>query len=711
MPIQGTASWPGVLSVVSCSFTCSHGTAPGCAVLVCHPQNPNSIPRNGTLAISDGNGVVLLPGCRVLNLYGPRSEGEKTFTLEIQDRRWRWLDRGVIHGCYNQRDPRGKILLWTAKTVPELMELCFAAMGETNYSINIPQVITNTESIYPAVDWDALNPAFVLQQLAERVGCRVVYQVRQNRILVTPVGQGGPLPEGPIAREGGTIAGLDVPERIMVVGAPVRHQARFVLYPFGEEWDGSYRPIEHLSYKPAVSSTPVQHVVRVTPATVTAGNTFAMIVNGEGVTFTATGATVANVTAGLQAAFAASRSTAHAGIVATDETTHVTLTGPPSGAAFTVTTSAAVGSGSGTPTLIWSVITQGQDPRNPWSTCFPPHFVAAQETDRLSYRQAQALAAKSVFKTYRILNANPSDWAQGRWRKLRVPGYPKPIERVQQIIPQDSGPQQLTPQANDPNLLGPDGLPLDRPFYDGYTKDIPAKVWGSYFRAASGVVHATTDDANGNSAANTEVNVSFSIDPERMLVTFSEYVFKLDDGGNVKGATLYLETGCQIRDPLTNQIIRSVYASGGENSTAPPVVVRHDDVQLNYVGIYHNVSQELLRTVTDEALARAMSAYYLAAEALRHAPNVGGERIYRGIVPIDCDGAIQQVTWNVGGGAPASTHASLNFEHSTYIPTYPERLRLQYLAPAQRKTLPGLKPPDKLPGDDRGDSLWKGKPQ
>lgn len=605
MPVrQGTAIWPGVQGVISCTYTCSHGATPGTAVLVCHPQT-TPVGQFGALVITDGIGRVTLPGCRLDNLYGPRGEGEKTWTLEIVDRRWRWRELGFVNGVFNQRDPRGRILFWTLATIPQLMAMCLDAMGEVNYTLNLPTVITNTESVYPAIEWDAANPAHELTRLCERIGCRVVYRVDTNSVLVTPVGVGAPLPNGPLQREGPSLRSPEAPDSIVLVGAPVRFQARFALMAVGKEWDGSYRPIEFLSYAPGTL----------------------------------------NLTAG------------------------------------------------------------GNQPSR-WANSSPPGFQNVTATDRLSLNQAKALARESVFKTYQLINLDPNARFFNRIAPLSIPGFGK-IARIQQIIPQETQVLQIVPEAADPNIIGPDGKPLDKAFYDGYQHDMPAKVYGKYFFPVSSVRYNTSTDNNTN--VNEEVLVPFHIDPELLLVHFDQYVFEAissdpqfgpvqSGAGTIKPAELVLETGCLVRALEDNQIVRFTATKVLTASPAltPPAIVRHEDCQLNIIGIYDEFTSGLTNIITDAALGNVMANYYLACEAAKYDLTAGLERVYRGIQLVACDGAIQQVSWSVGGGQPAQTQASRQFEHSTYIPTFLERLKIQYLAAAAKRG--GPEQPDRLAG-------------
>ncbi len=100
----------------------------------------------------------------------------------------------------------------------------------------------------------------------------------------------------------------------------------------------------------------------VTPATVAIGNTFTLTINGKAITFTATVATVANVTAGLAAAVLATTIPEFLELVPLDIGTALVLTGPADGTPFTQT-SAAAGGGA---TLVTSTTTAPLSPHD-WS--------------------------------------------------------------------------------------------------------------------------------------------------------------------------------------------------------------------------------------------------------------------------------------------------------------------------------------------------------
>ena len=76
---------------------------------------------------------------------------------------------------------------------------------------------------------------------------------------------------------------------------------------------------------------------------------------------------------------------------------------------------------------------------------------------------------------------------------------------------------------------------------------------------------------------------------------------------------------------------------------------------------------------------QAAANHYLDAAQQEYLPAVAGELEWGGIEAISPDGAIQQVSWRVGFGAPAVTRASRNTEHKLFTPSYKERRRQEKL--------------------------------
>lgn len=107
----------------------------------------------------------------------------------------------------------------------------------------------------------------------------------------------------------------------------------------------------------------VAQINTVTPANVNIGNTFSVTINGKTITFTATVATVANVTAGLYALLYASTIPEFVEVIWTDQTTHVKGVARTAGKPFTQTSSAT----GGTATNTTATTTSSAGP-NHWDT-------------------------------------------------------------------------------------------------------------------------------------------------------------------------------------------------------------------------------------------------------------------------------------------------------------------------------------------------------
>lgn len=109
-------------------------------------------------------------------------------------------------------------------------------------------------------------------------------------------------------------------------------------------------------------ATAVAQVDRFTPATVEVNDIFTLTATGEdgstaAVSFTATVATVANVTAGLTAAWNVSTNALHTPISATDATTSLTLTADTPGIPFSVAATTTNGGAANTQTLTRAAVT------------------------------------------------------------------------------------------------------------------------------------------------------------------------------------------------------------------------------------------------------------------------------------------------------------------------------------------------------------------
>ncbi len=177
------------------------------------------------------------------------------------------------------------------------------------------------------------------------------------------------------------------------------------------------------------------------------------------------------------------------------------------------------------------------------------------------------------------------------------------------------------------------------------------------------------------------------IDGERGLVTFDRQMFEFDVVGGLPtwaAPRLFIRTAMHIRDIVGRvydrvEIGRVVGGLVGEIASmgCPPQYIKHPELVciVNTVRKDADFSVAAIGDNLDDITPAA--EYYLDAEERKYVVDSAGDRTYAGIVPIDPDGAIQQVTWSVGGGQPATTRASRNCEHAQYLASYPERRRAE----------------------------------
>jgi hypothetical protein len=726
---HGTATWPGAISIDSCTYTLSHGISPGTAILKMLPQD--SFPAEvGTLTIGDGIESVSLPDCKVDSMIVEHDGNGFIWSLAILDRRWKWKDLGAISGAYNQLDPHSKLIPWTIRSPRELALLCLQAMGETRFEIDLPPGLDRAIGVMhgqlnpphigvrpvtgtnPPVNWEAIPPAQALAQLCEMFGRRAIYRASTDSILIAIPGQGASLPDGSVARESPSINSPETPSGVQVFGAPTRYQTLLNFdEAVGEEWDGSYVPINLLSYAPRYDGK-----VQISEAQATCGgntNTFQAWIAGdgedpitEGVLFESTTNAASTAANDIAIAINLSVDPRVAGVVtaADDGNGKLTVTGVQVGVSFAFLARMS-GTVSGTADFVDALVQAAEPAGAGWSQSAPPMFAGVRATDRLTLEEARALAQKSVFRCYRLTLKAPS----GRG-PLIVPGAGQMVRR-QQIVLLDSQVEQVVPEDLDPNLVNPRLAELDRAalqpaiinFYNGYSRDKPAVMYGRH------AVQVALD--NGfrfwrgnfgleNTQRDAQVFIPFQIDPIEQIVTFSTYVFQTT--GDVRGGVRYyplgspvLKTSVHVRDANTNALNRfNLWRLLPGMSGLTNFAVRvHDDVQMEVVGKY-NANWTVAGAVALDVDAQLRAKYYLDGLAAQYLVEGGLAREYNGIRAVDCDGAIAQVTWEVGGGG-ARTVASRNSEHSIYVPPYPARRRAEFLAPANQAAIAAaVRPPN-----------------
>lgn len=717
---HGKAFYPGINQIVACTYTASHGISPGCAVVSILPQNVMPAPF-GDLIITDGVGVVRLRDMR-LDAFKIQTDGSGIiWSLELNDRRWRWRDMGTITGCYNQLDPNGKLVPWTVRSPYELCLLCLRAMGETRFVIDMPPGLTSAvgqgisdylvagsnlppTGVNPPVQWDGENPAQALQRIAELFGRRVILDPITNTVLVVRQGLGRRLPGGSIYSDSPSARFPQVPDAIQVVGEPTRYQVRLELEPVGREYDGSYRAIDQLTYAPVVGGALHEW-------------TYTVVTSGDPATWrcrfpdqnneeffyddTLGAATEADIVDELADQINSSAAVSHL-VTASNVSDVLVVKAKRQGFTFAflgyVQPATEIVPGGTNPEAFVALVRTGRLGRKTWDFCPPPLFPTVTPTEQLSYAQAQTLAQQSVWKCYRLTGADVASGPRlGRRRRtarpVNVPGY-GPITRRQQLLLLSTKVDQILPLPVDLGLKDSLGRPVILHYYDGYSKEQPAQVYGSIARTIIAPSFFLNRFDGVNTLDNEPVYVNFSIDPVYQVVTFGDYVYKVEAGRPFAPPRLILETAVHVRDPQTNALVR--YTPQLNLKANPKVIAscRRQDVQLNVTATY-SPTGAITGTRLLEADAVLRANYYLQGMAAQYFLQDAQQRAYNGILPIGLDGAIAQVTWTIDGNGQ-TTKASRNCEHDLYVPPYPARRRIEAIRPGEVEKIRQGAVPDRV---------------
>ncbi len=287
---------------------------------------------------------------------------------------------------------------------------------------------------------------------------------------------------------------------------------------------------------------------------------------------------------------------------------------------------------------------------------FPPFFdnvfAAGNETD-------MELCVGSVFRMYRI----PIE-LDG----LQVEGFDgERVADMQHLIVEDE--QVVTREEN------------------GVTINKPAEVLGVYFRYEDDYANTPADTIyrHGNSDSK---NRGFTLDRARGIIIFSQPVWRNTGTTEivVDAAQLKLRTAVSVRDADTLAFVR--WSKEREIGTieTPTRYVMHEELAKTW----KNGVEQIPHKHDVEA---ACSDFLDGIEA-EYDTDTPQTRKYNGLVAISLDGAIQHVTWSVGGQG-ATTTASRNTEQLHRVVPFKHRRALEKLRKEVRDT-PGRHFEDRL---------------
>lgn len=301
---------------------------------------------------------------------------------------------------------------------------------------------------------------------------------------------------------------------------------------------------------------------------------------------------------------------------------------------------------------------------NNFEDCAPSTFPTVVGGLGLSEAEAKDMAKRYVWRTFRVKMGDVSDVRFGRILPgpVNVAGYGPVRDRKQIVL----GGQVYETSKN----------------AQGQYETEPAWIIGNVyvppcdFKLPFGLTMAgtNTDHTTGIRLPHRPV-----VDTARGLVTFDRQLFQYDDT-NVKWNTplILLYTSMQIRSEVGQVPSRFEWGgtlAGVPDLGCPPEIIRHPELGAVFRAVRRDRDKALVTVASNLDDIIPPAEYFLNAANAKYNADVATDRTYAGVVPIEPNGAIQQVTWSVGGGQPATTRASRNTEHSTYLPSYPERRR------------------------------------
>jgi hypothetical protein len=246
---QAVVTYPGILSVVGGTFTTGHGETPGVWALDIAPQSYPPA-EFGSVTISYNGTTAEFKDCRVVEGSLRRNSSGHVIGLVIEDWRWQWRDRGVISYRCNERNPDGTVPEFPERNWPYIIAIkCFSEMGQYTYGDPGIQALSEFDDAKPYINWEAVNPARALSDLCEMFGCRIAPKF-DNQVEIVKLGVGPELSEVDLIDITEKVASADRPHALRVVGGPSEFEYDWELEAVALELDGSYVPLDDVSYKP-----------------------------------------------------------------------------------------------------------------------------------------------------------------------------------------------------------------------------------------------------------------------------------------------------------------------------------------------------------------------------------------------------------------------------------------------------------------------------
>ena len=177
-----------------------------------------------------------------------------------------------------------------------------------------------------------------------------------------------------------------------------------------------------------------------------------------------------------------------------------------------------------------------------------------------------------------------------------------------------------------------------------------------------------------NTDANTEYPYNWLLDTKTGIITFADVVIKVAGAGlrsslgpSFGEADLFLRCAIQVRTLKTRELLRHYRTRQRDVPTiTAPRVYKHHEL---HVGYTETVSLNLNRI-------DATADDFLDAAELEYQTQYPQSIRYMGLLDVDVDGAIQQISFDVSAGGTTTT-LSRNTEELLRVPSYKEMRRIE----------------------------------
>lgn len=240
----------GDLSLIGADWVIGRGSRPSSFVLRVSYNRSLDLASSGTLTLQSNRSAWTLTGC-IASVSTVRFEqgvtGKRHWVIRVWDRRRTWKGRR-IDGGYNLRYRDCTVKPSTQKTMKELWDILFAKASEPSAVAYLSDA-----TVHPPADWANELVTTAMDSLCELFPAHICLEA-SDRFTVRQTGDGPviPTPESNLGKAPLYTCRVDRgPLKVCIRCAPTLFQAFLRLVAIGRDADGTIKPINDLSYKPA----------------------------------------------------------------------------------------------------------------------------------------------------------------------------------------------------------------------------------------------------------------------------------------------------------------------------------------------------------------------------------------------------------------------------------------------------------------------------